>query len=134
MFLNLHSRRKEQNNSSGHKIQMGPKYPDPSFFFFPQRFYLLIDERNTERRRDTGRRISRLPAGSLRQDSIPGPWDHDLSQRQVLNQVSPGPRVQSVEDLQTKALRMSKTRLFSTAALSLTILSPLKTLFFSAFV
>ena len=28
---------------------------------------------------------SRLPDGSLMWDSIPGPWDYDLSQRQMLN-------------------------------------------------
>ena len=30
--------------------------------------------RDTERVRDTGRKRSRLPVGSLMQDSIPGPW------------------------------------------------------------
>ena len=37
-------------------------------------------------------------AGSLTQGSIPGPWDHDLSQRQMLNQLShPGaPSVNSL--------------------------------------
>ena len=39
--------------------------------------------------RDTGRQghrgKSRFPAGTLMQDWIPGPQDHDLSQRQVLN-------------------------------------------------
>ena len=34
----------------------------------------------TERSRDIGRERSRLPAGNLMQDLIPGPWDHDLSQ------------------------------------------------------
>lgn len=29
--VTLHSRRKEKNNSSGLKTQMGPKYPGPSF-------------------------------------------------------------------------------------------------------
>ena len=28
-------------------------------------------------------------AGSLTWDSIPGPWDHDLSQKQLLNWQSP---------------------------------------------
>ena len=49
--------------------------------------------RDTERSRDKGRGRSRLPVGSPIQDSIPGPWDHDLSRRQMLNrwatQVSP---------------------------------------------
>ena len=38
-----------------------------------------------EAKTDIGRRRSRLPTESLMQDSIPGPWDHDLSQRQMLN-------------------------------------------------
>ena len=38
-----------------------------------------------ERGRDTGRRGSRLPAGSLIWDSIPGLRDHALSWRQTLN-------------------------------------------------
>ena len=33
-----------------------------------------------------GRGRSRLPV--KQQGSIPGPWDHDLSQRQILNQLS----------------------------------------------
>ena len=48
-----------------------------------QVFYLFM--RDTERGRDIGRGRSRLPVGSPMQDSIPGPWDHDLSQRQILN-------------------------------------------------
>ena len=50
-------------------------------FCFVLRFYLFIHGRHTER----GRRRSRLLAGSLMQNSIPGPWDHDLSQGQMLN-------------------------------------------------
>ena len=50
-----------------------------------KRFYLFIHERHTERGRDTGRGRSRLPVGSPMWDSIPGPQDHDLSQRQMLN-------------------------------------------------
>ena len=43
--------------------------------------------RNTERGRDIGRgrRRSKLPAGNLMQDSIPGPQNHDLNQRQMFN-------------------------------------------------
>ena len=37
------------------------------------------------RGRDIGRRIGRLPMGSLMQDSIPRPRDHNLSQKQMLN-------------------------------------------------
>ena len=39
--------------------------------------------RDTGRDMDRGR--SRLPVGSPMQDSIPGPHDHNLSQRQMLN-------------------------------------------------
>ena len=50
------------------------------------RFYLFIHERPRERERgrDAGRGRSRLPAGSLTWDLIPGPRGHDLSQRQML--------------------------------------------------
>ena len=43
----------------------------------------FIHERHTERGRDTDRGRSRLPTGSLMRDSIPGPWDHHLSQTQM---------------------------------------------------
>ena len=46
---------------------------------------LFIHERHRERGRDTGRGRSRLLLGSLMRDSIPGPQNHDLSQRQILN-------------------------------------------------
>ena len=52
-------------------------------FFFKEFIYLLT--RDTERGRDIGRGRSRCPVGSPMQDSIPGPQDHDLSQRQTLN-------------------------------------------------
>ena len=48
--------------------------------FFKKRFYLFIHARD----RDLGRGRSRLPVGSLMQDSVSGPWDHDLNQRQML--------------------------------------------------
>ena len=48
-------------------------------------FIYLFTETHRERGRDTGRGRSRLPAGSLVQDSIPGPQDHVLGQRQALN-------------------------------------------------
>ena len=41
--------------------------------------------RDMERGRDIGRERSRLPVGSLMWDSIPEPWDHNLSQRHMLN-------------------------------------------------
>ena len=46
---------------------------------------LFIHERHRVRGRDIGRGRSKLPAGNLRQNSIPGPWDHDLGQRQMVN-------------------------------------------------
>ena len=45
--------------------------------------------RDIERGRDTGRGRSGLYAGSPTWDSIPGPWDQDLSQRQALNHSHP---------------------------------------------
>ena len=48
--------------------------------------YLFIDtERERERGRDTGRGRSRLHSRILMWDSIPGLWDHALSQKQTLN-------------------------------------------------
>ena len=55
------------------------------FFFFFLGFYLYIHERHREGGRDTGRGKSRLPAVRLMQDSISGPWDHALTQKQMLN-------------------------------------------------
>ena len=50
-------------------------------------FYKILSiyswEAQRERQRHRGR--SRLPVGSPMWDLIPGPWDHDLSQRQTLN-------------------------------------------------
>ena len=57
-------------------------FPKVSFFFFLR---LFIHERHTERRRDTGRGRSRLPAGSPMWDSILGPQGHALSWRQMLH-------------------------------------------------
>ena len=55
------------------------------FLGFFLRFYSFIHERHRERGRDTGRGRSRLHAGSPMWDSIPGPQDHALGQRQVPN-------------------------------------------------
>ena len=55
------------------------------FFFFFLRFYLFIHGRHKERGGDTDRGRSRLPTGSPMWNSILGPRDHDLSQRQTLN-------------------------------------------------
>ena len=54
------------------------------FLFFFLTFYLFIHDRHRERVRDTGRERSRLPVGSPMGDSVPGPWDHALSLRQML--------------------------------------------------
>ena len=51
-----------------------------SLFFL--RFYLFM--RDTQREAETGRGRCRLPAGSQMRDLQPGPWDHDLSQRQMV--------------------------------------------------
>ena len=79
--------------SSGHNVRVvtggngwtPTPYPTPPIiFFFKDFLYLFM--RHTERGRDTGRGRSRLLAESLMlRDLIPGPWDHDLSQRQMLN-------------------------------------------------
>ena len=45
--------------------------------------------RDRERDKDIGRGRSRLPAGTLMWDSISGPQDHALSQRQRLNHRAP---------------------------------------------
>ena len=45
--------------------------------------YLLVRDR--ERGRDIGRERSRIPVRSLTWDSIPGPQDHDLNQKQTFN-------------------------------------------------
>ena len=39
--------------------------------------------RDTERGRDIGKGRSRFPSGNPMWDSVPGTWDHDLSQRQI---------------------------------------------------
>ena len=47
--------------------------------------YLFMIETERERGRDTGGERSRLPAGSLMKDLIPGTQDHDLNQSLTLN-------------------------------------------------
>ena len=54
------------------------------FIYFFKKI-LFTHKRHRKRGRDIGRGRSRLPVGSLMQDSIPGPQDHDLSQKQTLN-------------------------------------------------
>ena len=62
------------------------------FFFYVFFFNLFIREREKERKRergrDTGRGRSRLHAGSLTRDSIPGLQDHALGRRQPLKPLS----------------------------------------------
>ena len=52
-----------------------------SVMFFKDFIYLFIHERH----RDQGRERSRVHAGTLKWDSIPGLQDHALGQRQALN-------------------------------------------------
>ena len=77
-----HSSRKAQTNtlSCGHHLQREGLW---GIFFFGKDFIYLF-MRDRERGRDTGRGRSRLSAGTLMWDLIPGLWDHDLSQRQML--------------------------------------------------
>ena len=60
--------------------------PSSSSFFFYFLKILFIWEREREQRE----RENQTPhwVGSLTWDSIPGPWDHDLSQRQTFNQLN----------------------------------------------
>ena len=55
------------------------------FFFFRQRASksMSCGEKQRERKKQTA-----LRAGSPMQGSVPGPWDHDLSQRQTHKQLS----------------------------------------------
>ena len=54
-----------------------PKSPAHNSFL--KRFYVFMRDKGT------GRGRIRLPTESLMWDSIPGSWDHDLSQRQMFN-------------------------------------------------
>ena len=58
-----------------------------NLFFIKDFIYLLMID--TERSRDIGRWRSRLPLESLMWDLFLGPWDHNLSQRQMLNTEPP---------------------------------------------
>ena len=55
------------------------------YVFVFSSFYLFIHDRHTERGRDIGRGRSRPPVGSPMRDSMPGPWNDDMSRRQMLN-------------------------------------------------
>ncbi|CAK7320650.1 hypothetical protein VULLAG_LOCUS22782 [Vulpes lagopus] len=72
-------------NSAATANTLGKATCDPGVEFLQGRspeIKLLAD---IERGRDTGRGRSRLYAGSLTRDSIPGLQDRALGQRQVLN-------------------------------------------------
>ena len=56
--------------SSGHNTRQ-------THLFF--KIFIDLFMRDTQRGRDLGRWRSRIPEGSLLQDSIPGPWDHTLN-------------------------------------------------------
>ena len=58
---------------------------DNIFPFFLFLKILFIHERHIQRDKDTGRGRRRLPAGSLMWYLIPGPLNHDPSQRQLFN-------------------------------------------------
>ena len=58
---------------------------DTGAFLFFFKDFIYSWETQRERSRDIGRGRSNLPVGSLVWDSIQGPWDHNLSQRQMLN-------------------------------------------------
>ena len=45
----------------------------------------IANLRNHQGASTLGRGRSKFPAGSLMQDLVPGPQDHDLSRRQMLN-------------------------------------------------
>ena len=49
------------------------------------KYFIYLFMRDSEGGRDIGRGRSSLPAGSAMWHSIPGPQDHNLSQRQMLN-------------------------------------------------
>ncbi|MBA7573530.1 hypothetical protein ES708_15328 [subsurface metagenome] len=68
-----------------HPITIIITIPSPSSAYnYFLRFYLFIHETEREAKtQEVGR--SRLPAGSLMKDSISGPRDHALSQRQTFN-------------------------------------------------
>ena len=48
-------------------------------------FTYFFHDRRREKGRNTGNGRSRFSKRSQMWDSIPGPWDHNLSQRQMLN-------------------------------------------------
>ena len=67
------------------EMELGKHIVEFKGFFFYDFIYLFMRDTERKRGRDIGRGRSRLPTGTLMQDSIPGSWDHDLSQRQMLN-------------------------------------------------
>ena len=69
---------------AGAKPLRHPGIPSKIFKYFFN-FYLFMKDTEREREAETGRGRSRLHAGSLMWDLIPGPRDHDLRSRQTLN-------------------------------------------------
>jgi len=60
------------------------------FFFFFKLLFIYLTEREREHKQGQEEREKQAPrcAESLTQGLIPGPWDHDLSQRQPLHRLS----------------------------------------------
>ena len=55
------------------------------FLFLKNILFIYSFMRNREREAETARGRSRLPAGNPMWDLIPGPCDHNLSQKQTIN-------------------------------------------------
>ena len=97
LFGHLHSQRKEDSSSYKTSCVVFPFFPDLFYFIvythhsvsFFLRFYLFERKRAQEQGEGKGEREKQTPhwAGSLSQGWIPGPWDHDLSPRQLLSQL-----------------------------------------------
>ena len=76
---------------SSHLVTTLPQMPSSFFFFFFKIFYLSEREReSTNMGKGQREREKQTPPRSRKPmyGSIPGPWDHDLSWRQTLNQLS----------------------------------------------
>ena len=81
-----------------------PHFPRQSHFvYFLKRFYLFMREAETQAEGEAGSSM-----GSLMRNSIPGPRDHNLSQRQVLNRWA----TQAPQQSNFKRLDLKKKCLF----------------------
>ena len=66
-----------------------PQFSKMFFSFFKILLIYLRERESTQRERETEeQKHTPCWARSLMWDSIPGPWDHDLSRRQMLNWLS----------------------------------------------